>query len=106
MSGFDSLGEVKKVWGVFSSTQQAIKKGVNAHQQRQQRKEAEERYRRQREEQEELLRNPPPVHGSGAWASPGDLARYLKGGEAFNNPRSVLLGALKDEAGIVRFVHW
>lgn len=44
-------------------------------------------------EREALLTNPPPLHGSAAWAKPADLNRYLKGRDGFDTPSSLLLGS-------------
>lgn len=57
---------------------------------------------------EKLLSNPPPLHGSAAWATPQDLSRFLKGRDGFDTPSSILLGTYledgqQDPAG---FVHW
>jgi type IV secretion system protein VirD4 len=59
-------------------------------------------------EREKLLANPPPLHGSAAWASANDLSRFLKDRDGFDTPSSVLLGTFledgaQDPAG---FVHW
>jgi type IV secretion system protein VirD4 len=59
-------------------------------------------------EWERLLADPPPLHGSAAWARPAELAALLKGREAFDTPSSLLLGAyLEDgQADPAGFVHW
>lgn len=67
-----------------------------------------ERDRQAKAERAELLREPPPLHGSARWATQTDLAGLLKGREAFDAPRSILLGAWRDpRAGSADgFVHW
>jgi len=67
-----------------------------------------ERRKAEQAERERLLSNPPPLHGSANWATPNDLARFLKGRDGFDTPSSILLGTLlsdgeQDPAG---FVHW
>lgn len=57
-------------------------------------------------EREALLANPPPLHGSAAWAKPADVHRYLKGRDGFDNSSSILLGAYTDEENLTNFVHW
>jgi type IV secretion system protein VirD4 len=57
-------------------------------------------------EREALLTNPPPLHGSAAWAKPADLSRYLKGRDAFDTPSTILLGAYTDDTELTSFVHW
>jgi type IV secretion system protein VirD4 len=62
-----------------------------------------------RAERDALLLNPPPVHGSARWAGRGDLGSLLKAREAFDNPRSLLLGAWRESdsaANPAGFVHW
>jgi type IV secretion system protein VirD4 len=61
-----------------------------------------------RRERERLIADPPPLYGSARWPTSSDLRKYLKPREAFDHPRSLLLGAFNDEdepkpAG---FVHW
>lgn len=66
--------------------------------------------RRERQERERLLANPPPLHGSAAWATPAQMKPFLKPREAFDTPSSLLLGAVDappdDPVGGTRFVHW
>ncbi|TGP14611.1 type IV secretory system conjugative DNA transfer family protein [Mesorhizobium sp. M2D.F.Ca.ET.233.01.1.1] len=67
-----------------------------------------------REERERQLANPPPLYGSGRWASPQELRTipngklYLAGRPAFDNPSSILLGGYSDDEGSpeAQFVHW
>lgn len=61
-----------------------------------------------RQERERQLANPPPLYGSARWPTSSDLHQYLQPKDAFDNPRSILLGAYSDEghnkpAG---YVHW
>lgn len=61
-----------------------------------------------REERERQLADPPPLYGSARWPTSADLKPFLRDRTAFNDPRSILLGAFSDEgqpqpAG---FVHW
>src|SRR3954453_20883103 len=67
-----------------------------------------ERRKAEGAEREKLLANPPPLHGSAAWATAKDLGRFLKGRDGFDTPSSILLGTFvedgaQDPAG---FVHW
>lgn len=60
------------------------------------------------QEREHQLTNPPPLYGSARWPTAADLQPFLRGREAFDQPRSILLGAFSDE-GQTRpsgFVHW
>jgi type IV secretion system protein VirD4 len=61
-----------------------------------------------REERERQLASPPPLHGSARWPTSADLRALLRGREAFNDPRSILLGTFADEgqATPAGFVHW
>ena len=61
-----------------------------------------------REERERQLADPPPLYGSARWPTATDLSRYLRGREAFEDPRSILLGAFSDEGHTkpAGFVHW
>lgn len=67
-----------------------------------------------REERERLLENPPPLYGSGRWASPQELRTipngklYLAGRSEFDNPSSILLGGYSDDESNPepQFVHW
>lgn len=61
---------------------------------------------REQREREELLRNPPPLHGSARWAKPGELGAQLRGREAFDNPRSILLGTVVEDGRLQGFLHW
>ncbi len=61
-----------------------------------------------RQERERLVANPPPLYGSARWPTSRDLRQYLKPREAFDHPRSLLLGAFNDEGETkpAGFVHW
>ncbi|UIY31001.1 type IV secretory system conjugative DNA transfer family protein [Neorhizobium galegae] len=61
-----------------------------------------------RQERERQLADPPPLYGSARWPSSADLKSYLRGREAFDDPRSLLLGTYSDEghATPAGFVHW
>jgi len=61
-----------------------------------------------RQERERQLADPPPLYGSARWPTSADLQRYLRPREAFNDPRSVLLGSFSDEGQTkpAGFVHW
>lgn len=67
-----------------------------------------ERDRMAKVSRDDILRAPPPLHGSARWASEQDLQRMLKGAEAYDAPRSILLGTWHDpEAGYQnRHLHW
>lgn len=67
-----------------------------------------ERLRREREERDALLATPPPLHGSARWAGLADLGRGLRDREAFDDPRSILLGTVMraDGKGAAGFLHW
>ncbi|TRL37608.1 transporter [Methylosinus sporium] len=67
-----------------------------------------EKARQEREERERLLVDPPPLHGSATWAKPEDLAKVLRGRDAFDSPSSILLGSYIDEEsqGPQQFAHW
>lgn len=61
----------------------------------------------QKAEREALLASPPPIHGSGAWATAADIASFLKDRDAFDTPSSILLGAFGGDGGApLQFVHW
>jgi type IV secretion system protein VirD4 len=66
------------------------------------------RRKEERAERDQLLKSPPPLHGSAAWATPSDLKRYLKGRDGFDNPSSILLGTLLEDGASepAGFVHW
>lgn len=64
-----------------------------------------ERARQAQQERDDLLASPPPVHGSGRWAEEGEMAGYLKGREALDNSRSLVLGTFQGQGG-PRFFHW
>lgn len=58
-------------------------------------------------DREALLSAPPPHYGSARWAAETDLAKLLQGPAAFDNPRSLLLGAWRLPSGRSdRFLHW
>lgn len=59
-------------------------------------------------ERERLLVEPPPLHGSAAWATAKDLPRFLRGRGHFDHPSSILLGTLLEEGASdpAGFVHW
>lgn len=61
-----------------------------------------------REERERQLADPPPLYGSARWPTSTDLAAYLRGKEAFSDPRSLLLGSFSNEGQTTAagFVHW
>lgn len=61
-----------------------------------------------REERERQLADPPPLYGSARWPTSADLRPYLRGREAFDDPRSILLGSFSDEgqAKPAGYVHW
>jgi type IV secretion system protein VirD4 len=61
-----------------------------------------------REERERLLADPPPLYGSARWPDARDLHTYLRGREAFDDPRSILLGAFSEDGRTQPngFVHW
>lgn len=65
------------------------------------------RQRQERAEREQLLTSPPPLHGSARWAAVSDLGPLLRGREAFDNPRSIMLGAMTDDQDrLAGFLHW
>lgn len=64
------------------------------------------RRKKEREEREALLASPPALHGSARWAAPGDWEAVVRGREAFDDPRSILLGAVESGGRGVGFVHW
>ncbi|MDA5633144.1 MULTISPECIES: type IV secretory system conjugative DNA transfer family protein [Rhizobium/Agrobacterium group] len=61
-----------------------------------------------RQERERQLANPPPLYGSARWPTSTDLKRYLRAKDAFNDPRSLLLGSFNDEGQTkpAGYVHW
>lgn len=61
-----------------------------------------------RKEREALLANPPDIHGSAAWPTAAELTKFLRPREAFDDPRSILLGAFceEDSSALAGFVHW
>lgn len=66
-----------------------------------------DRLRKERQEREALLASPPPLHGSARWASLDDLGTSLRGREVFDDPRSILLGAVVSEQNrLAGFLHW
>ncbi|PHP64695.1 transporter [Zhengella mangrovi] len=134
---FDIFGDAKKTWGTISqgakigwklgrswgaerwrkqvepelgsevadAVAQAVKAGRNPAPiiERARKEKAE------REERERLLASPPPLYGSARWAEPLDLQENLKGREAFDNPSSILLGAMEATEPSYPspgFVHW
>jgi type IV secretion system protein VirD4 len=64
--------------------------------------------RTERAERDELLTSPPPLHGSAAWAGAKDLAKFLRGRDSFDDPRSILLGSFLEDGALEPsgFVHW
>ncbi len=61
-----------------------------------------------RQERDRQLADPPPLYGSARWPASADLQRYLRPKDAFDNPRSILLGSFNDD-GQTRpagYVHW
>jgi type IV secretion system protein VirD4 len=61
-----------------------------------------------RQERERQLAEPPPLYGSARWPTSDDLHRYLRPRQAFDNPRSILLGSFNDEGerDPAGYVHW
>ncbi|WP_217574758.1 type IV secretory system conjugative DNA transfer family protein [Mesorhizobium sp. GbtcB19] len=67
-----------------------------------------------RQERERQLENPPPLYGSGRWATPQELRTipngklYLADRSGFDNPSSILLGGYSDDEDNPepQFVHW
>lgn len=61
-----------------------------------------------REERERQLIDPPPLYGSARWPTSDDLTPYLRNRDAFDNPRSILLGTFSDEGQThpAGFIHW
>ncbi len=61
-----------------------------------------------RQERERQLANPPPLYGSARWPTSTDLQRYLRPKDAFDDPRSILLGSFNDEgeARPAGYIHW
>jgi type IV secretion system protein VirD4 len=61
-----------------------------------------------REARERQLADPPPLYGSARWPTSADLRPYLRSREAFDDPRSLLLGTFSDEGQTTPagFVHW
>lgn len=65
------------------------------------------RQKHERAERERLLASPPPLHGSARWAAVSDLGPLLRGREAFDDPRSILLGGIADDRDrVAGFLHW
>jgi len=61
-----------------------------------------------RQERERQLAAPPPLYGSARWPTSADLQRYLRPKDAFDDPRSLLLGSFNDEGQShpAGYVHW
>ncbi len=61
-----------------------------------------------REDRERQLADPPPLYGSARWPTSDDLTPYLRNRDAFDNPRSILLGTFSDEGQThpAGFIHW
>lgn len=61
-----------------------------------------------RRERERHLAEPPPLYGSARWPTSTDLQRYLRPKQAFNDPRSILLGSFNDEGAKTPagYIHW
>lgn len=64
-----------------------------------------DRLKREAAEREELLKNPPPIHGSAAWATAEQIQPFLKDRSSFDHPSSIILGTYWDGQAS-RFVHW
>jgi len=135
-NSFDPLGDAKSVLDIFTKTTKATRAATRIFDAERARREVEdelgtevaeavvaaiksgrnpnaiiERARKEkaaREERERLVREPPDIYGAARWARPDDIAGLLKGREAFDNPRSILLGSMEpDELGNQPgFIHW
>ncbi len=99
-------GKIEKTYGpeVADAVEAAIRSGRNPKPILERAK----RDREARESRERQIADPPPLYGSARWPTANDLQAYLHPKEAFDNPRSILLGSFTDEgqpkpAG---FVHW
>lgn len=57
---------------------------------------------------ERQLADPPTLYGSARWPTSSDLQPYLRGRDAFDDPRSILLGGFSDDGETMPagFVHW
>lgn len=66
------------------------------------------RRKREQSEREALLADPPPLHGSARWATTADLGVLLRGRQAFDDPRSLLLGTVMDAENrqAAGYLHW
>lgn len=90
-----------------AETAEAVAAAVRAGREPQAILERAARQQRERAERARLLASPPPLHGSARWATPNDLKPLLRGREAFDDPRSLLLGGIADESGRqAGFLHW
>jgi len=66
-----------------------------------------ERLKKEKEERDALLANPPPLHGSAAWASPDQLQPFLKDRADFDSPQSIVLGTYFPAGSTQpKYVHW
>lgn len=61
-----------------------------------------------RQERERQLADPPPLYGSARWPTSADIQPYLRDQDAFDDPRSILLGSYthEDRNKPTSFVHW
>ncbi|EJT04930.1 type IV secretory system conjugative DNA transfer family protein [Rhizobium sp. CCGE 510] len=61
-----------------------------------------------RQERDRQLADPPPLYGSARWPTSQTLHSYLRDRNAFDDPRSILLGTFSDEGqpSPAGFVHW
>ncbi|MFK0207702.1 type IV secretory system conjugative DNA transfer family protein [Agrobacterium sp. NPDC090283] len=86
----------------------AVEADIRAGRDPRPRLERAERDRTAREEREHQLSNPPPLYGSARWPTSEDLNPFLRDRAAFDDPRSILLGAFSDEGQTtpVGFIHW
>jgi len=60
------------------------------------------------QERQRQLTDPPPLYGSARWPTSADLQPYLRPKDAFDDPRSIMLGAFCDEGQTktAGYVHW
>jgi type IV secretion system protein VirD4 len=101
--------ERKKIEGAYgAAVADAVEAAIKAGRNPKAILEQAEKARQEQAERERLLTNPPPLHGSAAWATPDELAGVLRGREAFDAPSSLLFGAYLEEgqSDPTGFVHW